>query len=73
VRYKIKEWYFEMATQERFIKLLATQTDEELEKEIAKMQDNQKNIMIKAFIKMIKGEEPQIRPASKEVRELLGK
>lgn len=42
-----------MATQDRFLKLLATKTDEELEKEIAAMQDNQKDLLIKAFIKKI--------------------
>ena len=43
-----------MATPERFLKLLAARTDDELEKEIEKMQDNQKNMLIKAFIKSIK-------------------
>lgn len=47
-----------MATQDRFLKLLAAKTDEELDKEIAAMQDHQKNLMIKAFVKILKSYDP---------------
>lgn len=62
-----------MATTDRFLKLLAANTDEELEKEIAAMQDNQKNMLIKAFVKMLKSNEAELSPMSKELREIFGK
>lgn len=62
-----------MATTDRFLKLLAANTDEELEKEIAAMQDNQKDMLIKAFVKMLKSNEAELSPMSKELREIFGK
>ena len=59
-----------MATQDRFLKLLAAKTDEELEKEIAAMQDNQKDMLIKAFIKMLKGYNPETQLYSKDILSL---
>lgn len=62
-----------MATPERFLKLLAAKTDEELEKEIASMQDNQKDMLIKAFIKMLKDQDSNPCSMSNELKELFGK
>jgi len=62
-----------MATTDRFLKLLAANTDEELEKEIAAMQDNQKDMLIKAFVKMLKSNEAELSLMSKELREIFGK
>lgn len=59
-----------MATQDRFLKLLAAKTDEELEKEIAAMQDNQKNLMIKAFVKILKGYDSVTESLNKDIMDL---
>lgn len=53
-----------------FLKLLAARSDEELEKEIAAMQDNQKNLMIKAFVKILKGYDPVTKSYSKDMMDL---
>ena len=59
-----------MATQDRFLKLLAAKTDEELDKEIAAMQDHQKNLMIKSFVKILKSYDSITESLHKDMMDL---